>query len=83
MRCCSGIGRWRDIALRKPVGKVAVSQSTAPRIRAVAVGDTRVWIDGYDIKNPVSYTLKAAQICRLNSGRNAVFWRSEWWRNGC
>lgn len=64
----------RDIAQRKAVGKAAVSQSTAPRIRAVAVGDTRVWIDGYDIKNPVSYTLKAAQICRLNSGRNAVFW---------
>lgn len=64
----------RAIAQGKAVGRVAASQSTVPRIRAVAIGDTRVWIDGYDIKNPVSYTLKAAQICRLNSGRNAVFW---------
>jgi hypothetical protein len=45
-----------------------------PAINPVVVGDTKVWIDGFDSANPVRYTLKVSQICKLKTGRNAVFW---------
>ncbi len=56
------------------VRAAGVKAANVPPVRAVAVGDTKVWVDTYDSANPVSYTLKVAQICKLKTGRNAVIW---------
>ena len=61
--------RANPVALSSSVRAVNV-----PPVKPVAVGDTRTWVDTYDSAKPVSYNLKVSQICKLKSGRNAVFW---------
>ncbi len=61
--------RGNPVALSSSVRAVNV-----PPVKPVAVGDTRTWVDAYDSAKPVSYNLKVSQICKLKSGRNAVFW---------
>ncbi|MBC3934526.1 PKD domain-containing protein [Undibacterium sp. CY7W] len=51
-----------------------VRAENVPSVKPVAIGDTKVWIDTFNSSSPVSYNLKVSQICKLKTGRNAVFW---------
>ncbi|NDI85887.1 PKD domain-containing protein [Undibacterium crateris] len=51
-----------------------VRAENVPSVKPVVIGDTRVWVDTFNSASPVSYNLKVSQICKLKTGRNAVFW---------